>query len=174
MAKIYTRTGDDGTTGLLGGGRVPKTHPRIVASGDIDELNAILALARTKCGKPVREVLDGIHKDLWLVMGELATPKGVKPVGDVVPESRPGEFEKTIDRFTDMLPPLAGFVVPGNTEAAAMLHVARTVCRRAERSVLRLRETETIRSTVVTYLNRLSDLLFTLARAEDHERPVKA
>jgi len=115
-----------------------------------------------------------VQKDLWLVMGELATPPGAKPVGESVGKARAAEFERLIDRFTERLPPLSGFVVPGNTEAAALLHVARAVCRRAERAVLALREKEPVRSEVVVYLNRLSDLLFTLARAEDKETTVKA
>jgi cob(I)alamin adenosyltransferase len=168
--KIYTRTGDGGETGLFAGGRVPKDHPRVAAYGDVDELNAALgaALALEPAGFEA-DLLTTIQRDLLTVGAELATPDPAKlakalsgpPIGD----AQVAALERAIDRHDDRLPPLRSFILPGGTPKAAALHLARTVCRRAERSVVRLAREAPVSPAVLRYLNRLSDLVFVLARA---------
>ncbi|MGH7637250.1 MAG: cob(I)yrinic acid a,c-diamide adenosyltransferase, partial [Gemmatimonadaceae bacterium] len=166
--KIYTRTGDTGQTGLFGGGRVPKTHPRVEAYGDVDELNAALGLARAIDVMPrVDEILVSLQRDLFAIGALLATPDREKMKRQLekasIDERRIRELEQAIDDGDAELEPLKSFIVPGGTPKAAALHVARTVCRRAERRVIAL-DQEEIPAIVIVYLNRLSDLLFTLAR----------
>lgn len=167
--KIYTRTGDAGDTGLFGGGRVTKNHPRVEAYGDVDELNASIGFARAIEQMPrIDEVLVPIQRDLFAIGALLATPDREKMRQHLekarVDEERITELEHAIDEGDRELEPLKSFIVPGGSPKAAALHVARTVCRRAERRVVALGETEEIPGLVVIYLNRLSDLLFTLAR----------
>jgi cob(I)alamin adenosyltransferase len=167
--KIYTKTGDKGDTGLFGGGRVPKSHPRVEAYGDVDELNACIGMARAVEMMPrVDEVLVGIQRDLFAIGALLATPDREKMKRHLdkanVGDARIAELERAIDAGDAELEPLTAFIVPGGTPKAAALHVARTVCRRAERRVISLMPAEEIPEIVVVYLNRLSDLLFTLAR----------
>jgi len=169
--KIYTRTGDAGDTGLFGGGRVPKNHPRVEAYGDVDELNAAIGFARSIEQMPrIDEVLVPIQRDLFAIGALLATPDREKMRQHLekarVDDDRIGQLERAIDDGDRELEPLRSFIVPGGTPKAAALHVARTVCRRAERRVVSLSETgiDEIPQVVVVYLNRLSDLLFTLAR----------
>jgi cob(I)alamin adenosyltransferase len=167
--KIYTKTGDAGTTGLFGGGRVTKDHPRVEAYGDVDELNAAIGVARAAEVMPrVDEVLVPIQRDLFAIGALLATPDREKMRQHLekarVDEERVVQLERAIDDADRELEPLRAFVLPGGTPKAAALHVARTVCRRAERRVVRLQTDEEIPQLVVIYLNRLSDLLFTLAR----------
>ncbi len=167
--RIYTRTGDEGDTGLFGGGRVPKSHPRVEAYGDVDELNASIGFARSIEIMPrIDEVLIPIQRDLFALGALLATPDTDKMRQHLVKarigEDRIAELESAIDRGDDELEPLRSFIVPGGTPKAAALHVARTVCRRAERRVVELQTGAEIPQLVVVYLNRLSDLLFTLAR----------
>ena len=166
--KIYTRTGDAGDTGLFGGGRVPKTHPRVEAYGDVDELNAAIGAARAIELMPrIDEVLVPVQRDLFAIGALLATPDREKMKRHLekasIDERRISDLEHAIDEGDAELEPLKSFIVPGGTPKAAALHVARTVCRRAERRVVALNEEE-IPPIVVVYLNRLSDLLFTLAR----------
>lgn len=166
--KIYTRTGDTGQTGLFGGGRVSKTHPRVEAYGDVDELNAALGLARAIDVMPrVDEILVSLQRDLFAIGALLATPDREKMKRQLekasIDERRIRELEQAIDDGDAELEPLKSFIVPGGTPKAAALHVARTVCRRAERRVIAL-DQEEIPAIVIVYLNRLSDLLFTLAR----------
>lgn len=166
--KIYTRTGDEGTTGLFGGGRVSKTHPRVEAYGDVDELNAAIGLARAIEPMPrIDEVLIPLQRDLFAVGALLATPDRDKMKRQLekasIDERRVTEMEHAIDDGDRELEPLKAFIVPGGSAKAAALHVARTVCRRAERRVIALADEE-IPPIVVIYLNRMSDLLFTLAR----------
>ena len=168
VTKIYTRTGDAGDTGLFGGGRVAKTHPRVEAYGDVDELNAAIGLARAIGLMPrVDEVLVPLQRDLFAIGALLATPDLDKMKRQLekasIDERRIKELEHAIDEGDAELEPLKSFIVPGGTPKAAALHVARTVCRRAERRVIAL-ENEGIPPIVIIYLNRLSDLLFTLAR----------
>ena len=169
--RIYTRTGDAGDTGLFGGGRVPKNHPRVEAYGDVDELNAAIGFSRSIEPMPrIDEVLVPIQRDLFAIGALLATPDRDKMRQHLekarVDEERIGQLERAIDDGDRELEPLRSFIVPGGTPKAAALHLARTVCRRAERRVVSLGETgiDEIPQVVVIYLNRLSDLLFTLAR----------
>jgi cob(I)alamin adenosyltransferase len=167
--KIYTKTGDEGQTGLFGGGRVSKDDPRVEAYGDVDELNAVLGLARALEMMPrIDEVLVPIQRDLFSIGALLSTPDLEKMHDHLakaqVDESRIRELEQAIDACDNELEPLRAFIVPGGTSKAAALHVARTVCRRAERRVIHLQRNVEIPQIVVVYLNRLSDLLFTLAR----------
>ncbi|MDE0928628.1 MAG: cob(I)yrinic acid a,c-diamide adenosyltransferase [Acidimicrobiales bacterium] len=166
--KIYTRKGDDGTTGLLYGGRVAKDSPQPVAYGDVDETQAALGLARAAAGSELAEVLLKLEGDLWLVMAELAclpeklgnlTETGTRPTAKDVTR-----LEGLIDQATARFDPPTEFVVPGENEISARLDFARTVTRRAERSALAVAAKD---SFVVPYLNRLSDLLWALARAEE-------
>lgn len=166
---IYTRTGDRGETGLFGGGRVAKDDRRVEAYGDVDELNAALGLARAIELMPrVDEVLVPIQRDLFAIGALLATPDRDKMHEQLakarVDEDRVAELEGAIDAGEAELEPLRAFILPGGTPKAAALHVARTVCRRAERRVVTLAHTVEIPELVVMYLNRLSDLLFVLAR----------
>ncbi|HYD53469.1 MAG TPA: cob(I)yrinic acid a,c-diamide adenosyltransferase [Gemmatimonadaceae bacterium] len=167
--KIYTKTGDRGDTGLFGGGRVPKSHPRVDAYGDVDELNASIGLARAiEPMQRIDELLVPIQRDLFAIGALLATPDLEKMRQHLekarVDESRIRQLEQGIDDADAELEPLRAFILPGGSPKAAALHVARTVCRRAERRVVALTETEEIPELAIIYLNRLSDLLFTLAR----------
>jgi cob(I)alamin adenosyltransferase len=167
--KIYTKTGDAGDTGLFGGGRVPKDDPRVEAYGDVDELNAVLGLARSAELMPrIDEVLVPIQRDLFSIGALLATPDRDKMEQHLtkarISDERIAELEREIDACDKELEPLKAFILPGGTQKAAALHVARTVCRRAERRVIHLQREVEIPQIVVVYLNRLSDLLFTLAR----------
>jgi cob(I)alamin adenosyltransferase len=175
--KIYTRTGDTGETALFGGGRVSKDHPRTSAYGEVDELNSAIGLARaTAPAELFDELLDGIQRDLFAIGGRLATPepqKVAKAIAKaVLPPERVASFEQAMDDAEGELPPLRAFVLPGGTPKAAALHLARTVCRRAERSVVRLAREDGAPPEILVYLNRLSDLLFTLARLANHRAGV--
>ena len=169
--KIYTKTGDDGTTGLLGAGRVLKSDPRIESYGTVDELNAVLGLARAAGLDPDADaVVARLQDDLFAVGAALADPNPAGKFHNAV-EAKLGErLEAEIDRLEADLPPLTQFILPGGTIAAAQLHLARTICRRAERLVVRLDHTPEglVPPNLVVYLNRLSDLLFVLARAVNH------
>jgi cob(I)alamin adenosyltransferase len=156
--KIYTRTGDSGETSLFGGSRVPKNDPRIEAYGTVDELNSFLGAARA-AGLPqsIDDQLHQVQMDLFEIGAHLASPGASRFPG--VEETRIEQLEQAIDAMESELSPLTTFILPGGTPGAAQLHVARTVCRRAERCVVALREDATLR-----YLNRLSDYLFVAAR----------
>lgn len=167
--KIYTRTGDRGDTGLFGGGRVPKDHPRVAAYGDVDELNAVVGMSRAAGPLPrVDEVLVPIQRDLFAIGALLATPDREKMAQHLekaqLTSARIVELERAIDACERELEPLRSFILPGGTSKSAALHLARTVCRRAERAVVALARDEELPEIVVIYLNRLSDLLFMLAR----------
>ena len=166
---IYTKTGDAGDTGLFGGGRVGKDHPRVEAYGDVDELNAMLGLVRALEPMPrIDEVIVPIQRDLFAIGALLATPDREKMRASLekarLDDARIRELEAAIDHCEAELEPLRSFIVPGGTSKAASLHVARTVCRRAERRVVSLARTEELPPVVVIFLNRVSDLLFMLAR----------
>ena len=175
--KIYTRTGDQGETGLFGGGRVPKDHPRVAAYGDVDELNSSIGLVRATAGKEFfDELLEGVQRDLFSIGGHLATPdpervRKALEKADLSP-SRIKEFERVMDEAEQTLPPLRAFVLPAGTQTSVVLHLARTVCRRAERSVVHLAHSEAVPELFLVYLNRLSDLLFTLARLANRREGV--
>lgn len=164
--KIYTKTGDDGTTGLFGGARVDKASARVEAYGTVDELNSTVGIARATKLDPFAEgVLAQVQVDLFTLGAELACVPGKedKLAMTLVDGDDAARLERAIDDAEKELPPLKTFVLPGGSAQAAALHLARTVCRRAERAVLALDDTPA-RTDVVIYLNRLSDLLFTLAR----------
>jgi cob(I)alamin adenosyltransferase len=166
--KIYTKTGDDGTTGLYGGGRVRKDDVRIEAFGAVDELNAALGTARAEAPPPeIDRILFRIQNELFDLGAELATAQPSVQGLAVVGDREIGALEAAIDAFEDRLSPLKAFILPAGTHAAAALHLARTICRRAERRVLTLKaqSSEPVSQQTVVYLNRLSDLLFVLARA---------
>lgn len=167
--KIYTKTGDSGETALFGGGRVEKNHPRVEAYGDVDELNAAIGLARSIDLMPrIDEVLVPIQRDLFAIGALLATPDHDKMREQLskarIDDDRIAQLERAIDAAEGELEPLRSFILPGGTPKASALHVARTVCRRAERRVVHLANEIALPHLVVIYLNRLSDLLFMLAR----------
>jgi cob(I)alamin adenosyltransferase len=167
--RIYTRTGDTGETGLFGGGRVSKDHARVAAYGDVDELNSTLGVARaTEPAMMFDPELAAIQRDLFSIGGHLATPDPEKVRAALekasLASSRIEEFETAIDAADAELPPLRAFILPAGTPKAAALHLARTVCRRAERSVVALARQDEVPELFLVYLNRLSDYLFTLAR----------
>ncbi len=169
--KIYTRTGDSGDTGLFGGGRVRKSSARVTAYGEVDELNAALGWALTQASDAeLRSRLTTVQADLFAIGASLATPPGAKAAAHVppLPDGRPAEFERWMDEAEEELAPLRSFILPGGAAAGAALHVARTVCRRAERAIVRLAEKEEVAPELLVYLNRLSDLLFEFARVANH------
>jgi cob(I)alamin adenosyltransferase len=176
MTRIYTRTGDFGETGLFGGGRVGKDEPRVEAYGDVDELNAALGLARSE-GLPsdLDLLIHAIQEQLFTLGALLATPTGTK-AHQSVPSLQAQwivEMELAIDRFDVEIGPLHQFILPGGSRAASVLHLARTICRRAERRAVPLLRSSAIDAAPITYLNRLSDLLFTMARVANHRAGVK-
>ncbi len=170
--KIYTKTGDRGETGLFGGERVPKDSARVEAYGTVDELNACLGVVCAQVPEgDVADCLRRIQSELFDLGADLATPLAVTTTTKQVPRTREEQttqLEQWIDRYEEELPPLTRFILPSGSQAGAILHFARTVCRRAERRVVRLRQTEEVNAEIVRYLNRLSDLLFVLARVVNH------
>jgi cob(I)alamin adenosyltransferase len=169
--KIYTKTGDTGETGLLGGARVRKDHVRVAAYGDVDETNAAIGVVRALAQPPLDQLLFGVQKDLFAIGARLADPTHkvvARRSKAAVTAAHVRRLEKAIDAREETLPPLRSFVLPGGTPTASLLHHARTVCRRAERSVVTLLRGGQVDPVIVVYLNRLSDLLFVLARFENH------
>jgi cob(I)alamin adenosyltransferase len=168
LSRIYTKSGDRGDTGLGDGQRVTKDHPRVEAYGQVDELNAVLGLLAAYCpDAPEAALLRDVQNDLFDVGADLCVPpaEGEEPGKALrVTAAQAERLERAIDRLVEGLEPLRSFILPGGTPAAAWLHLARTVCRRAERAVVTLTHTEPINPQVVIYLNRLSDFLFVLAR----------
>lgn len=166
LSRIYTRTGDDGTTGLGDGTRVPKHGARIAAIGDVDELNSHLGLVLAEPELPgqAREMLIRIQHELFELGGELSVPGYSRITEEMV-----ARLEQELDALNDRLPPLKEFILPGGTRAAALCHVARSVCRRTERQLVALAEGEQVAPAALHYLNRLSDLLFVLCRAVNKE-----
>lgn len=164
--KIYTRRGDAGDTALFGAGRVRKDDPRVAAYGEVDELNAWLGAARTWCAdESVARAIERVQRELFVVGAVLATPDPARRKSEkfVLPADRVTALEAEIDGWEEDLPPLEAFVVPGGGKAGALLHAARTVCRRAERAVVGL-GADDLPETLLPYLNRLSDWLFVCAR----------
>lgn len=170
--KLYTKTGDDGTTGLFGGERVPKDDPRVAAYGAVDELNASIGVAAAgSSDAKLCESLRAIQSDLFSLGAELATPDADK-LPTRVSNGNVHALERWIDNAEGDLPPLKTFILPGGSATASQLHLARTVCRRAERDTVTLGRTTTLRPQVVVYLNRLGDLLFALARRSNQDAGV--
>lgn len=170
--KIYTKTGDDGTTGLFNGERVGKNSLRVEAYGTVDELNSVIGLAISfGCPEPIKNDLQHISETLFSVGADLATPinDGIKSQAIArIEEDEITRLENAIDRYEEELEPLKHFILPGGSHSAAHLHNARTVCRRAERLVVELASKENINDNLVKYLNRLSDYLFDAARYVNH------
>ena len=177
--KIYTKTGDSGETSLFGGGRVKKSDDRLAAFGALDELNAMLGLARAEAAREGRleaawregtdALLHSIQNRLFDLGAELATPDPHQMGTELIGPDQVVELEKAIDQQELSLPPLKEFVLPGGSSLAAQLHVARCICRRAERMMVALDGQQKLREVTLQYVNRLSDLLFVLARGANHE-----
>lgn len=167
LSKIYTRTGDTGETGLGDGSRIPKTHPRVAAMGDVDELNSHLGVALAQMHEPeaLRKQLAHIQNDLFDLGGALCLPGT-----DHFPATHVTRLENWLDTLNESLPPLKNFILPGGQPAAAQLFLARAVCRRAERVVARLCAEEKTPAVLQAYLNRLSDYLFVAARVLNHHQ----
>lgn len=174
LGRIYTRTGDDGTTGLVGGSRLPKHAPRMEAVGAVDEANAALGFALRELSGEAAQNIQRIQNDMFDLGADLATPKGDE--GDdftssemvlrIVP-AQTDWIEGKIDALTEVLEPLTSFILPGGTEAAARLHLARTAARKAERTMTALASVDAVNPAALAYINRLSDYLFVLSRAEN-------
>lgn len=169
--KIYTKTGDNGETSLFGGKRVWKDDLRIAAYGTVDELNAVIGIALTEIDdKELCSLLLSLQNELFVLGSDLATPLDKGNKGFVIPRIEKENYQRLellIDKYEAKLPELKNFILPGGSKGAANLHLARTVCRRAEREVVSLSKNEEINSEVEIYLNRLSDLLFVLARYQN-------
>jgi len=175
LTKLYTRTGDDGTTALGGGQRVPKDSARVTAYGTVDELNSAIGLALAHGLSPrLMEILPVIQNELFHLGSDLAFVEAdkVKYQLPQIEDRHIDQLEAWIDEFNAIVGPLANFILPGGSIGAAQLHVARTICRRAERAVATLAREEAIGPQVAAYLNRLSDLLFVMPRYENKERGV--
>ncbi len=172
LARIYTRTGDKGETGLIGGTRVPKDSLRVKAYGNVDELNSVLGLARALVkDKELDLVLEKLQNELFIAGADLAAPEMSSRGSHETPridKEMVTDLEQNIDRFQKELPPLKAFILPGGGQAGAVLHFARAVARRAERSVVELNKAEPLGEHVVPFMNRLSDLLFVIARVANH------
>jgi cob(I)alamin adenosyltransferase len=174
MTAIYTKTGDGGDTSLFGGGRVGKEDVRVEAYGQVDELNALMGWARAQGLGEMDALASRIQEQLFTLGSELATPQGTK-ASHHIPHLQAGwvaDMEKAIDAFEQELAPLTSFILPGGSKAAATLHLARTTCRRAERRTIPLLRAGKIEASIIVYLNRLSDLLFVMARVANHRAGV--
>lgn len=171
--RIYTKTGDTGTTGLVGGQRVPKTNPRIEVIGDLDELNALVGLARTQDLGQTQPLLEKIQNWLFDIGSEIACPPGGKLVVQSVDERHTGLLEHSIDEVWTALPQLRNFILPGGSDLAASLHLCRCASRRVERRALALHESEPVRVELLCFLNRLSDWFFTAARKANSDAGVE-
>ena len=170
--KIYTRNGDEGRTDLIGGDRVDKDAQRMHVCGTLDELNSLLGLVRVEeLSEPIEKLLHRIQQELFHVGAEIARPSPTDTGAALGRADQTAGLEIEIDRYTKTLPPLKDFILPGGTRAAATLHLARTVCRRAEREYVTLARTESdsTNPTITSYLNRLGDLLFVLARTVNQD-----
>ena len=167
---IYTRTGDTGTTALFGGGRVPKDHPRVAAYGEVDELNSTIGLAVAFMNDALLvQALTGVQNELFNIGAELASESGAEKAASYArmftdADAKTEALEHLMDELDAALPPLTTFVLPSGSQAGALLHICRTVCRRAERAVVTLGHSEPVNPDLARYLNRLSDLLFVMAR----------
>jgi cob(I)alamin adenosyltransferase len=168
--KIYTRTGDDGSTGLVGGQRTRKSDPRIECYGTVDELNASIGWAAAAAGAELAAALREVQGELFAIGAHLATPEGTPRAASLpaLDEAWAARLESQIDAAEAVLPPLRQFILPGGAEPAARLHLARTVCRRAERLLVAFAADRPVDPVILTYFNRLSDWLFVQARRANH------
>ena len=170
--KIYTKTGDDGTTGLIGNKRVKKSNPRIATYGMVDELNAALGIVlSSKLGKDIRDLLTKIQNDLFVVGADLANPN-LDNKSNRVTSEMVLYLEKEIDRLEEKLSPITFFILPGGDLVASQVHMARAICRRAEINVVNLSEVDKINNECLVYMNRLSDLLFVVARTINKRKKI--
>ncbi len=170
--KIYTKTGDDGTTGLIGNKRVKKSNPRIATYGMVDELNATLGIVlSSKLGKDIRDLLIKIQNDLFVVGADLANPN-LNNKSNRVTSEMVLYLEKEIDRLEEKLSPITFFILPGGDLVASQVHMARAICRRAEINVVNLSEVDKINNECLVYMNRLSDLLFVVARTINKRKKI--
>ncbi len=170
--KLYTKAGDDGKTGLYGGARVPKCDVRVQAYGEVDALCAYVGVVVACCDDAnLKHLLCQVQSDLFTIGGELATPDDKASPVNIDP-NRVSWVEQRIDEASAQVEPLKQFVLPGGSETAAHLHIARVNCRRAERAVVCLAQTQSVRDVILHYLNRLSDLLFALARADNYRQGI--
>lgn len=173
MVRIYTKTGDSGTTGLIGGRRVPKDSPFIEACGSLDELNALIGLVRSnRLPENVDRVLELVQDDLFTIGAELATPAGSSRESRHIGDQEIERLESEIDAIEAGLEPLRKFILPGGSKSGAGLHLARAVTRRAERHCVTLSRSEKVNPAILRYLNRLSDLCFVLARHVNREQSI--
>lgn len=162
--KLYTKTGDDGSTGLFGGDRVPKNDPRVTAYGEVDELNAVIGMVIASCDdEKTNRNLQQIQSELFTLGAQLATPEHQKS-STTIQDKHIKQLEEWIDEAVAEVEPMKNFILPGGTVTAAGLHLARTVCRRAERATITLSQQQSVDPQTIIYLNRLSDLLFAQAR----------
>ena len=171
--KIYTRTGDDGTTGLIGGSRVKKHNIRLESYGTIDELNSYIGLIRSmQTDKQTDNILEIIQNKLFVIGANLATDESIEMIRKQLPCKKADIelLEKEIDRMNMDLPELRNFILPGGSQAASFCHIARTVCRRAERKIVELSEKAEVDTNLVKFVNRLSDYLFVLSRKVNHDQ----
>lgn len=168
ITKVYTKTGDDGETSLVGGKRVSKSSKRVDSYGDVDELNSVLGISRSKIqDSELERILVTIQNDLFIMGGDLATPEDSEYKVPRVSNEMVKTLENHIDNYLEEVGSLKEFILPGGGSGGASLHLARTVCRRAERKVVELSGSEDINGNILIYLNRLSDLLFVLARVDN-------
>jgi cob(I)alamin adenosyltransferase len=171
---IYTRSGDAGTTALFGGGRVPKDHPRVVAYGEVDELNSTIGVALAfMTDERLAETLSSVQNELFNIGAELASESGVEKAATYAraftdADAKIAALENLMDELDAALPTLTTFILPSGSQAGSLLHLSRTVCRRAERAVVTLSHLEQVNPDLARYLNRLSDLLFVMARHVNH------
>ena len=173
MTKIYTKTGDDGFTGLIGGKRVSKSNQRIVAYGTVDELNSSIGIIMSsKLDNDIHEILEKIQNDLFVVGADLANPDLNVPSNRIT-EDMVKFLEENIDKFENELSPITYFILPGGDTVASQIHLARSISRRAETNIVQLSEKEAINKTCQVYINRLSDLLFVIARLINKRKKIK-
>jgi len=173
LTKIYTKTGDDGTTGLIGGKRISKSSQRITTYGAIDELNSSIGIVlSSKLDNDIHDLLEKIQNDLFIVGADLANPD-LKTSSNRITEDMVKFLEMHIDKFEDELPPITYFILPGGDSDAAQVHLARAISRRAETHIVQLSEREAINKTCQIYMNRLSDLLFVIARVINKRKMIK-
>jgi len=166
ITKVYTKTGDKRLTSLVGGKRVSKASARVEAYGDVDELNSVLGIVRAEAkDNEIKEIINEIQNDLFIIGADLASPPEIEVPR--IKKERIKELEKTIDKFLKELEPLKEFILPSGSSGGPYLHLARTVSRRAERRIVKLMEEEGLNENVLAYMNRLSDLLFVMARIEN-------
>jgi cob(I)alamin adenosyltransferase len=174
QSMIYTRSGDAGTTALFGGGRVPKDHRRVIAYGEVDELNSTIGVALAfMTDKRLAEILTSVQNELFNIGAELASESGAEKAANYAraftdADAKTAALESLMDELDAALPPLTTFILPSGSQGGALLHLCRTVCRRAERAVVTLSHQENVNPDLGRYLNRLSDLLFVMARHVNH------